>query len=100
MIRLIVILGFIIAVIWILKKAFGEIGSIFTIEIVNGVPKIKGELPGRSWLEVKDFLLGLNLPRHSKIVGYPDGKRFRLSFSRGISEAMQQRIRNFLYFGL
>lgn len=100
MIRLIIILVFIIAVIWMLKKTFGEIGSIFTIEIANGVPTIKGELPGRSWVEVKDFLFGLNLPPNSKIVGYPDGKRFRLSFSKGISEAMQQRIRNFLYFGL
>ena len=100
MIRLFLIIVVIVIILWWGKKVVDDAGVIFKISVKNGVPKLRGTLPGRSWLEVKDFLAGLYLPSGSSISGVPDAKRFRLVFSDDISESQKQRIRNFLYFGL
>ncbi len=71
--------------------------ALFKIRVRGSGIYLSGEIPGRSRPQVLDFLKSLNLRPGATITGYRDTTRFRLAFSRDISEGNRQRIRNFLY---
>ena len=95
MLRLLFIVLVVIVAIFVLRKRY-----VFKIIMRQPAPLLRGQIPGRSWPEVSDFIKNLGLPPGSAIIAYPDERRFRLVFSRDIPEPLQQRIRNFLYLGL
>jgi hypothetical protein len=88
---------FIIAVliVLILRGIFSS--AVFRIRVTGRDILLSGNIPGRPWPEVRDFLRSLNLPRGTVITGYPDESRFRLGFNQHLDEGIRQRIRNFLY---
>ena len=100
MIRLSFFVAVVVLIVVLLKKLLSGVGSIFDIHVKGRTPTIHGTVPGRSMLEVRDFLSGLQLPSGSRITGYPDGRRFRLEFNDKVPEGTRQRIRNFFFFGL
>ena len=71
--------------------------ALFKIRVKGSGIYLSGDIPGRSWAEVHDFLKSLNLRPGTTITGYRDTKRFRIAFNRALSEGTRQRIRNFIY---
>ena len=57
---------------------------------------IRGDIPGHDHVSVREFVAELGLPEGAKILGIPDGERFRLEFA-DIPDDLHQRLRNFFY---
>jgi hypothetical protein len=100
MTRVILMVVFMAAALFILKRAIDRARSVFRIDVLQGRLKLTGTIPGRSWSEISEFLKTLPLPRRCHIVGLPAQQRFALTFSGNINEDTRQRIRNFLYLNL
>jgi hypothetical protein len=92
---LFIVLVIAVVVILVLRGVFSS--AVFRIRVAGRDLLLQGNIPGRSWSEVRDFLRSLNLPPGTVITGYPDASRFRLEFGRHLDEGTRQRIRNFLY---
>jgi hypothetical protein len=95
MVRLGVLALIVAAVIAFLLTRRG--GALFTIRVRDGRAALDGAIPGRSQVEVLDFIEKLDLPDGAVVRGHPGGRGFRLALNRKVPERHRQRIRNFLY---